>query len=254
MAMIKIILHGAGGKMGGVVAEIVKASNNMEIICGIDAFADPSDFEFPLYEDLKFSTEKADVLIDFSHFSAVGGVLKYCIDTKTPAVICTTGIDGELEKAINDASENVAIFRSGNMSLGINLLIDLAKRATSVLGDNFDIEVIEKHHHRKVDAPSGTAYMIAKGIESKKSSEGSFVYGRHGKDAKRKPDEIGIHAVRGGTIVGEHTVIFAGNDEIIEIRHSATSRNVFAEGAVKAAEFLFQKGPGLYDMNSILKG
>ncbi|MBK5252120.1 MAG: 4-hydroxy-tetrahydrodipicolinate reductase [Peptostreptococcaceae bacterium] len=252
--MIRILLNGAGGKMGAVVAEIVKKNKNMQVVCGVDAFADPSDFKFPLYQSLDLSTEKADVVIDFSHFSVVPNVLKYCVDKQTPAVICTTGIDDELTKAINIASEKVAIFRSGNMSLGINLLIDLAKRATSVLGDNFDVEIIEKHHNRKVDAPSGTAFMIAQGIESEKSADGSFVYGRHGKDAKRKPDEIGIHAVRGGTIVGEHTVIFAGNDEIIEIRHSATSRNVFAEGAVKAAEFLSVRGPGLYDMNSILKG
>jgi 4-hydroxy-tetrahydrodipicolinate reductase len=252
--MIKILLHGAGGKMGAVVAEIVKGNKNMQVVCGVDTFADPSDFEFPLYKSLDLSTEKADVVIDFSHFSAVSNVLKYSVDTQTPAVICTTGIDDELTKAIDLASEKVAIFRSGNMSLGINLLIDLAKRATSVLGDNFDVEIIEKHHNRKVDAPSGTAFMIAQGIESEKSADGEFVYGRHGKDAKRKPDEIGIHAVRGGTIVGEHTVIFAGNDEIIEIRHSATSRNVFAEGAVKAAEYLSGRGPGFYDMNSILKG
>ncbi len=252
--MVKILLNGAGGKMGTVVAEIINENKNMQIVCGVDAFADPSDFKFPLYESLDLSTEKADVVIDFSHFSVIPNVLKYCIETNTPAVICTTGIDDELEKTINLASEKVAIFRSGNMSLGINLLIDLAKRATSVLGDNFDVEIIEKHHNRKVDAPSGTAFMIAQGIESEKSSDGEFVYGRHGKDAKRKSDEIGIHAVRGGTIVGEHTVIFAGNDEIIEIRHSATSRNVFAEGAVKAAEFLSGRGPGLYDMNSILKG
>ncbi len=252
--MIKILLHGAGGKMGKVVSEIVAASNNMEIVCGVDAFADPSAFDFPVYETMSLSTEKADVVIDFSHFSAVPNVLEYSVNTKTPAVICTTGIDGELEKAIDAASKKVAIFRSGNMSLGINLMIDLAKRATSVLGENFDIEIIEKHHNRKVDAPSGTAFMIAQGIESEKSADGAFVYGRHGKNAKRKPDEIGIHAVRGGTIVGEHTVIFAGNDEIIEIRHSATSRNVFAEGAVTAASFLSGRSPGLYDMNSILKG
>jgi 4-hydroxy-tetrahydrodipicolinate reductase len=252
--MIRILMHGAGGKMGGVVAEIVAKSNNMEIVCGVDAFADPSAFDFPVYKTMNLSPEKADVIIDFSHFSAVSNVLDYSLKTKTPAVICTTGIDGELEKAIDEASKEVAIFRSGNMSLGINLMIDLAKRATSVLGENFDIEIIEKHHHRKVDAPSGTALMIAHGIESEKNTEGSFVFGRHGKNAKRKPDEIGIHAVRGGTIVGEHTVIFAGNDEIIEIHHSATSRNVFAEGAVKAAEYLSGKEAGLYDMNSILKG
>jgi len=252
--MLRILLHGAGGKMGGVVSEIVKRNKNMEIVCGVDAFASQSEFDFPLYDSLDLSIEKADVLIDFSHFTAIPSLLKYCIETQTPAVICTTGIDGELEKAIDDASKKVAIFRSGNMSLGINLLIDLSKRATAVLGDDFDVEIIEKHHHRKVDAPSGTAFMIAQGIESEKSGNGSFVYGRHGKDAKRQPDEIGIHAVRGGTIVGEHTVIFAGNDEIIEIRHSATSRSVFAEGAVKAAVFLSGRGPGLYDMNSILKG
>lgn len=240
--------------MGGVIRSIVKEHKDMEIVCGVDAFADPSEFEFPVYKTLELCRENADVVIDFSHFSAIPNLLDYCAKTQTPAVICTTGLDADLTDAIDKTAEKVALFRSGNMSLGINLMIDLAKRAAAVLGDAFDIEIIEKHHNRKVDAPSGTAYMIARGIEDEKTSKGSFVYGRFGKDAKRNSDEIGIHAVRGGTIVGEHTVIFAGNDEIIEIRHSAGSRRVFAEGAVKAALFLTGKPPGLYDMNSLLKG
>lgn len=251
---MKILLHGAGGKMGGVVKEIVAGREDMEILCGVDAFADPDAFPFPLYPSLAACPLKADVIIDFSHFAAVPALLDYSVETGTPAVICTTGLDDALTDALEEASRKVALFRSGNMSLGINLLIDLAQRATEVLGDRFDIEIVEKHHNRKVDAPSGTAYMIARGIEAVKKTAGAFVFGRHGKDAKRQSGEIGIHAVRGGTIVGEHTVLFAGNDEVIELRHSAGSRKVFAEGAVKAAVWLAGKEPGLYDMNALLKG
>jgi len=197
--------------------------------------------------------QKADVIIDFSHHSAIDALLDYSEATGTPAVICTTGLSEAQVARIQTLSATVPLLRSGNMSVGVNLLLDLVARAAQTLYAAYDIEIIEKHHNRKVDAPSGTALMLAQAAKEAVPEHREYTYGRQGTDCKRKPEEIGIHAIRGGTIVGEHSVIFAGNDEIIEISHTAISRGVFAGGAVRAAEFLVNQQPGLYSMKEVLK-
>ncbi|MCT4565888.1 MAG: 4-hydroxy-tetrahydrodipicolinate reductase [Maledivibacter sp.] len=250
--MIKVLLCGSNGKMGQVLTALIGEDSNMNVVAGIDK--NVSDiYDYPVFSHFSDCNVKADVIIDFSHHSMVSDLIDYCVRTKTPAVICTTGLDETIVKKIDDASKAVSLFRSGNMSLGVNLIMDLARKAAKVLKDDFDIEIIEKHHNRKVDAPSGTAYMIAKTINDELEDSKEFSYGRYGRSTKRQKSEIGIHAIRGGTIVGEHTVIYAGSDEIIEIKHSAMSRKVFAAGAVKAAKFLITKENGLYNMDDILK-
>lgn len=250
--MLNIILTGTGGAMGKVLVELIGDAQDMQISAGIDRTVhDNYDFkQFTAFND----EVQGDVIIDFSHFSAVPAILDYCEKTGTPAVICTTGLTEEILSRINKVSKRVPIFRSGNMSLGINLLLDLVKKAASVLQGSFDMEIIEKHHNKKVDAPSGTAKMIAEAISEALAESPRYVYGRSGNNAKREPGEIGIHAVRGGSIVGEHDVIFAGVDEIIEIKHTAASKTVFAQGALEAARFMKNQEPGLYNMSDILTG
>lgn len=249
---IKVLVSGCNGVMGKHVVEVVNAHEDMIIVGGIDVNTD-TDYKFPVFESFEACPLEIDVIIDFSHFSVIDSLLDYSKATKTPAVICTTGLDSTLVERISNLSKTVPLFRSGNMSLGVNLLIDLVKKAVNVLGTTFDIEIIEKHHNRKVDSPSGTALMIADGINSELNNEMSYKHGREGNQSKREPNEIGIHAVRGGTIVGDHSVIFAGLDEIIEVNHTALSRKVFANGAVQAALFIAKKESGLYEMNDILK-
>ncbi|WZL74468.1 4-hydroxy-tetrahydrodipicolinate reductase [Clostridiaceae bacterium 35-E11] len=250
--MIKIIISGCNGKMGKVLAKITADQKDLSVVAGIDKNAEGYAHPFPVYADASACKEKADVLIDFSHHSALPDLITYCLCTKTPLVVATTGLDEEISKNLLDASNSIPIFQTGNMSLGINVLTGLAKKATQALGDTFDIEIIEKHHNQKVDAPSGTAYLIANGINEVVEDRKEFVYGRHGKAAVRKNTDIGIHAIRGGTIAGEHTVIFAGPDEIIEIKHTALSKDIFALGAIKAARFLANQTTGFYNMNDIL--
>ncbi|MDC7126499.1 MAG: 4-hydroxy-tetrahydrodipicolinate reductase [Spirochaetales bacterium] len=234
--MIKVILIGSSGKMGQILSSSINAYEDMEVVAGIDLRQNGS--QFPVYEKLKDVEEDADVIIDFSNPATLPLYLQEAISRKIPAVIATTGLDeADIEK-INEASKTIAIFRSANMSLGINLLQNLVRTAASILGNSFDVEIIEKHHNMKKDAPSGTAFMLAESVNEAFNNKLSFNYGRHGKDCKRSDNEIGIHAVRGGTIVGEHDVIFAGNDEVITINHSATSRSVFATGGIAAARFL----------------
>lgn len=252
MILIKVILCGSNGKMGHVLTDLISENPEMKVVAGID-YSEACPYNYPVFSDFNKCNVEADIIIDFSHHSVVPALLDYCVKTNIPAVICTTGLDAAIIEEINIASKKVPLFRSGNMSLGINLIMDLAKKATKILADNFDIEIIEKHHNRKVDAPSGTAYMIANAINDELSGSKEYNYGRHGRTAKRQNSEIGIHAVRGGTIVGEHTVIYAGPDEIIEIKHSAMSRKVFASGAITAAKFLISKENGLYNMDDILK-
>ncbi len=249
--MIKVLLCGCNGSMGKVVDELIKDDETMEIVGGIDALSKGNNY--PVFADFQSCDVKADVIIDFSHHSIVSGLIDYSVKTKTPSIICTTGLDDSLVDKINNASKNVALFRSGNMSLGINLIMDLAKKASKILHETFDIEIIEKHHNKKLDAPSGTAYMIAESINEELDNSKKYNYGRYGRAAKREESEIGIHAVRGGTIVGDHSVIFAGTDETIEINHTATSKKVFAAGAIKAAKFIINKDKGLFNMNDILK-
>ena len=209
-------------------------------------------YDFPVFDDFSKIDISADVIIDFSNPSTLDGLLAYACKHKTPAVICTTGYSAAQVASIKKASEAVAVFYSGNMSLGINLLIALSKKAAAVFGREFDIEIIEKHHNQKIDAPSGTALMIADGIASVMEKEPQYVYDRHSYRKKREKNEIGIHTVRGGTIVGEHEVLFAGHDEVLTIKHQAQSKEVFATGAVNAAVFLNGKAAGMYDMSDLL--
>ncbi len=249
--MTNILLCGAGGKMGCAVARAISQTDNVCIAAGFDINL-PANTDFPVYTSTADITEKIDVIIDFSHPSMTDEILDFAKTTGTPAVICTTGLSGEQVTKIEQTSASVPIFFSANMSLGVNLLIDLAKRAAALLEDNFDIEIIEKHHNQKLDAPSGTALAIADAISDTVSYEAEYTYDRHSVRKKRDKSEIGIHAVRGGTIVGEHSVIFAGCDEIIELKHSAASKEVFAVGAVKAAEFIKSAKPGLYSMSDLI--
>ena len=194
--------------------------------------------------------ELADVIIDFSHHSTIEDTLSYAIKTKTPIVIATTGFNDEELTKIKKASNIIPIFHSSNMSLGVNVLVKLVKEAAKSL-NGFDIEIIEKHHNKKLDAPSGTAVMIANGVKEV-LPDSEYIYGRHGRSDKRSSNEIGIHAIRGGTIVGEHTTIFAGHDEVVEIKHSAQSKDIFAKGAIAAAKFLVKQEAGYYNMNNML--
>jgi 4-hydroxy-tetrahydrodipicolinate reductase len=236
--------------MGKNLIEIIEASEGMQVSSGVDRSSNKA-YNFDQFESFESDGIKGDVIIDFSHYTLVPSLLDYCEKTKTPAVICTTGLDEKTSKRIETLSSQVPLFLSGNMSLGINLMIDLIKKASEILSYDFDVEIIEKHHNKKVDSPSGTALMLANAIKETASNK-YFVHGREGNNTLRDKEEIGIHAVRGGTVVGEHQVIFAGTDEIIEIHHKATSKKVFAKGAIKAAIFLKDQKPGLYDMSSVI--
>ncbi len=249
--MTRILLTGCGGKMGRVVADVVSSRNDCEIAAGIDLKADDS-FGFKVYKSFAECNEDIDVIIDFSHPSVTDELLDFISDRNIPAVVCTTGLSAEQVDRIRRTAKTTPIFYSANMSLGVNLLVELAKKATGILGMDFDIEIVEKHHNKKVDAPSGTALMLADAIAGVTPYSAEYVYDRHAVRKARSREEIGIHAVRGGTIVGEHEVIFAGKDEIITLSHSARSKDVFAVGAVNAAVFIKDKQPGLYDMGSML--
>lgn len=237
--------------MGHVVADVVSSRDDCEIAAGIDLKADDS-IGFKVYRSFNECDTDVDVIIDFSHPSVIDSLLDFVSEKKVPAVICTTGLSPEQIERIHDVSKNVPIFYSANMSLGVNLLVELAKKATAVLGLDFDIEIVEKHHNKKVDAPSGTALMLADAIAETTPYEAEYVYDRHAVRKQRSREEIGIHAVRGGTIVGEHEVIFAGKDEIVTLSHSARSKDVFAVGAVNAAVYVSKKEPGLYNMGDML--
>ncbi len=248
--MVQVLLTGCGGRMGKVVTQICSDREDICICAGVDPALPACDF--PVYSDCSQVKEKADVIIDFSFHSAISDVLKYATENKVPAVIATTGFTQEELALIQKAQEVIPIFRSANMSLGVNLICQLAKKAAKMLPD-FDIEIIEKHHNQKVDSPSGTALMIAEEIQSVLPEEMTVLHGRSGICGKRRKNEIGIHAVRGGTIVGEHEVLFAGAHETVTISHSAGSREILANGAVCAALFLIEKRPGFYSMKDIFE-
>ncbi len=250
--MIRIILNGCNGKMGKFVTSAVKAREDMEIAAGIDIFGE-CDGGFPVYASIDEVKEEADALIDFSNAASLNSVVTGCVQRKLPAVICTTGLSGEQIESINEASKEIPVFFSANMSIGVNLIAELSKTAAKFLGGSFDIEIVEAHHNQKVDAPSGTALMIADAIKGELEGDIDYEYNRQAKREKRPRNEIGIHSVRGGNIVGEHEVIFAGNDEIVKISHSARSRALFATGAVNAAVFIADKKPGMYSMSDMLK-
>ena len=249
--MTNILLFGANGHMGKVVARIAEADPDAQIVAGVDLNTEAYG-DFPIYSSAFDVKEKADVIIDFSHPSLFDSIMEYAEAENIPSVICTTGLSKEQTSKLKYMSEKIPIFFSANMSLGVNLLIDLVRRASKILEDNFNIEIIEKHHNQKVDAPSGTALAIADAISDTVSYEAEYIYDRHSVRRKRGKSEIGIHSLRGGTIVGEHSVIFAGTDEVIELKHTAASKEVFAAGAVKAAKFMKDKGAGLYAMSNLI--
>ncbi len=249
---MKIILVGIGGTLGRAIYALSK-EQNIEVVAGVDALADSLDMPIPLYKNILDCKQKADAIIDFSRPTSLASILEYAQKTNTPAVLATTGYTKEQQESVVDASSKVAIFQSSNMSLGVNLLINLAKQATEFLGADYEIEIIEKHHNRKVDAPSGTALSIAKAINESRDNSLNFVYGRTPDSGKRDRSDIGIHAVRGGNIVGEHEVSFIGQEEIITLSHSAQSRSVFALGALRASAFIAGKNPGIYDMNDLIQ-
>ena len=250
--MVKLIMHGCNGRMGQVIGYIVKNDTEAEIVAGVD-IQQTTTYTFPVFTNISDCDMKADAIIDFSTAAAVPAVLEYAKEKNIPAIICTTGLSQEIIEQIKETSKSVPIFFSANMSLGVNLLINLAKKATQILTDaNFDIEIVEKHHNQKIDAPSGTALAIANAINETLDNEYTYKYDRTKQRAKREKKEIGIHAVRGGTIVGEHEVIFAGKDEIVELKHTAMSKEIFAVGAVKAAKFIVGKPAGLYDMGNLM--
>lgn len=248
--MLKLILSGCCGKMGRVINSIIADEENCEIVAGVDKFGEKYS-TFPVYPDFT-NLPKADVIIDFSHPSALDGLLTYAAKTKTPLVIATTGYNESETEKIKAAAGIIPIFFTFNLSLGVNLLVSLSKKAAAFLGNSFNIEIIEKHHNQKIDAPSGTAIMLANGINETLDNKMMYEYDRHSKRQKRPVNEIGIHSVRGGTIVGEHEVIFAGNNEVISLKHEAFSKTVFANGSVTAAKFLAGKPAGLYNMNDVL--
>ncbi len=250
--MTRIILSGCCGKMGGVIQNIVANRDDATIVAGVDKYNNNMT-KFPVYENISDVKEEADVVIDFSNPSLLDNLLEYGKTTKTALVIATTGYDDCQKKKIADASKDCPVFFTYNYSLGINLLATLAKKAAALLGDEFDIEIVEQHHNQKIDAPSGTALMLADAINEELDNRMKYEYDRHSKREKRTKNEIGMHSIRGGTIVGEHEIIFAGRDEIITLSHSARSKEVFAVGAVNAAVFMTGKEAGMYDMAELVK-
>ncbi len=250
--MPKIILSGCNGRMGRVITEICAAKPEMQIVAGLDLNAVQLS-DYPVFAHAVEFTGEADVVIDFSNAAVTEELLAYCVSRKIPVVICTTGHSTEQLAAIDQAAAKIPVFRSGNMSIGINLMMDLLRKCATVLGEDYNVEIVEAHHNQKLDAPSGTALMLADAVSEVLPYEAEYTYDRHERREKRPAHEIGIHAIRGGTIVGEHSVMFCGRDEVIELKHSALSREVFATGAVNAAAFLAaQTKPGLYNMSDVI--
>ena len=252
--MTKIIMNGCNGHMGQVISKIVEEDATTTMVAGIDV-ADDGTNDYPVFTNIKDCDVVADVMIDFSSFKAVDGVLDYCQNKKLPVVLCTTGLTDEQLAKMKEVSASVAILKSANMSLGINTLLKLVQDAAKVLATaGFDMEIVEKHHKLKCDAPSGTALALADSLNEAMNEEYHYVYDRSQVHQPRDAKEIGISAVRGGSIVGEHDVIFAGPDEVITLSHTAYSKGVFGKGAVEAAKFLAGKSAGLYDMQDVIAG
>ena len=248
--MTRILLSGCHGRMGRAVLEATRTTN-LTVISGTDINAGQSSF--PVYAKISEAAETPDVIIDFSHHTALPDIMEYAVKNNVPCVICTTGHTEAEYEIMCKAAESIPVFFSRNMSLGVNLLIALCKKASAALGMDYDVEIIEKHHHNKLDAPSGTALMIADAI-SETREETEYIYDRSTVRKKREPREIGISAIRGGSIIGEHEVLFAGKDEVLTISHSASSRELFATGALRAAEFIIGKPAGMYNMDNMFEG
>lgn len=250
--MIKAIMHGCNGKMGQTIAGLIAGDEEIELVAGVDAFGKEGN-SFPVFRSIAECNVEADVIIDFSAAAAVDGLLDFCAENKMPCVLCTTGLSEEQLKKVKETSEKTAILKSANMSLGINMLLKLLKEAAGVLAPaGFDIEIVEKHHNQKVDAPSGTALALADSINEEFDGQYEYVYDRSTRREKRGKKEMGISAVRGGTIVGDHDVIFAGADEVVTFSHTAYSKAVFGKGAIQAAKFLAGKPAGMYDMSDVI--
>ena len=250
--MVKVILHGCNGKMGRMITGICKEDDGVEIVAGIDVF-DGVENTYPVFSQITDCEVPADVIVDFTNAGAVDALLSYSADKKLPLVLCSTGLSEEQLAGVQKTAERTAILKSANMSLGVNTLIDLLKKAASVFAPaGFDIEIVEKHHNQKLDAPSGTALALADAVNEALPDTYTYTYDRSGRRQKREKQEIGISSVRGGSIVGEHEVIFAGTDEVITLQHTAYSRAVFAKGAVEAAKFLAGKDAVMYDMADVI--
>lgn len=250
--MVRAIMHGCNGRMGQVISNLVQGDEQIEIVAGIDRFQGVSN-NYPVFSGWKECKVTADVVIDFSNAEAVDELLNVCVERKLPLVLCTTGLSEAQIQKTEEASREIAILRSANMSLGINLLMKLLKEATKILVPaGFDIELVEKHHNQKLDAPSGTAIALADSVNQAMEEKYDYVYDRTKERKKRAKKEIGISAVRGGTIVGEHEVIFAGADEVVTFQHTAYSKAVFGKGAMEAAKFLSGRPAGMYDMSNVI--
>ena len=261
--MIKVLMHGCNGKMGQVVSRMVDETEGMELAAGVDRFLGREN-PYPVFTSCDACDVEADVIVDFSVAQAVDGVLAYALKRKMPLVLCTTGLSEKQLEDVKTASAQIPILRSANMSLGINTLMKLvqdaakvlaklAAAAAKILGEvGYDIEIVEKHHNKKMDAPSGTALAIADAINEAMDDRYTYKLDRSAERARREANEIGIQAVRGGTIVGEHEVLFCGPDEVIEIKHTAYSKAIFGKGAIQAAQFLKGKKPGMYQMSDVI--
>ncbi len=247
----RIILTGAYGRMGRAVCALVADDPRARIVCGIDVSSGP-ELSFPVFNSIADVNCEADVIVDFSHHSAIYDILEYAKEKNIPAVIATTGHDEDEYAFMQEAAKSIPVFYSRNMSIGINLMIALSKKAAAILGDSFDIEIVEEHHSKKLDAPSGTALMIADAVRDTLEDDITYTYDRHLQRRQRSKSEIGIHSVRGGSIVGEHEIIFAGQDEVLRIHHSAFSREVFSKGALSAALYLTDCTAGMYSMEDML--
>lgn len=250
--MVNAVISGCFGKMGKVVGDVISKRDDIEAVAGVDKVV-AGELPFETVTDVSKLTCKPDVIIDFSHPSALPSLIDYAKTNGTALVLATTGYSETDIADIKSASSQIPIFFTANMSIGINLLSALAKKAATILGDDYDIEIVEKHHNQKIDAPSGTALMLADSINEARDERYNYIYDRHSQRKKRDKTEIGIHSVRGGTIVGEHEIIFAGRDEVITLSHSAASKEVFAVGAVNAAVFLSGKPAGMYSMQDLIE-
>jgi 4-hydroxy-tetrahydrodipicolinate reductase len=247
--MIKILLNGCNGKMGRVISELAKTSTTISIVAGVDR--DSSNLSYPCYSNIYECENHIDVILDFSRPDALDTLCQYSKERNIPIIFCTTGYTEQQLSKIHSLSTEIPVFRSANMSIGVNVVNSILRNISNMLYKDFDIEIIEKHHNQKVDAPSGTALLLANTIKDSIEEETVFVNGRDGL-SKRQRTEIGIHAVRGGNIIGDHEIIFAGTGECIEIKHTAISREVFAVGALKACEYIFGKDKGLYSMDDVV--
>lgn len=250
--MVKMIMHGCNGAMGQVITKLASEDNDAEIVAGIDC-ADNRENPYPVFTSCDVCDVDADVIVDFSVAQAVDGVLAYALKRKMPLVLCTTGLSDKQLEDVKAASSQIPVLRSANMSLGVNTVFKLAAAASKILGEaGYDIEIVEKHHNKKMDAPSGTALAIADAINEAMDHRYTYKLDRSAERAKREANEIGIQAVRGGTIVGEHEVFYCGQDEVIEIKHTAYSKAIFGKGAIQAARFLKDQKPGMYQMSDVI--